>query len=137
MVSATVAAQLREMLTVTVETAPASCAQVEGYEVAGKTGTAQKVKEDGSGYDEDRFVASFVGMVPADDPAPGHPGDGGRAGHPAPRGVRGGAGLRQDRRLRPQTPGHRALDRGLSRWRHQAGSGPDPTDGRIPTRETQ
>ncbi len=41
--------------------------QVEGYKVAGKTGTAQKV-EDGGGYYEDRFVASFVGMVPADDP---------------------------------------------------------------------
>jgi cell division protein FtsI (penicillin-binding protein 3) len=66
-VAPVVAAQLREMLAVTVEDGTGSRAQVEGYEVAGKTGTAQKVNEDGS-YSEDRYVASFVGMVPADDP---------------------------------------------------------------------
>jgi len=67
-VSETVAAQLRAMLTVSVEDGTGKQAQVEGYEVAGKTGTAQKVKADCSGYDEDRFIASFVGMVPADSP---------------------------------------------------------------------
>jgi len=67
-VSPTVAAQLREMLTVTVEDGTGTQAQIEGYAVAGKTGTAEKVKADGSGYDEDRVIASFVGMVPADDP---------------------------------------------------------------------
>jgi cell division protein FtsI (penicillin-binding protein 3) len=66
-VSETVAAQLRQMLTVTVEDGTGTLAQVEGYEVAGKTGTAQKVKE-GGGYYDDRYIASFVGMVPADDP---------------------------------------------------------------------
>lgn len=66
-ISKKVAAELREMLTVTVEDGTGTQAQVQGYEVAGKTGTAQKVKE-GGGYYEDRFVASFVGMVPADDP---------------------------------------------------------------------
>ncbi len=66
-VSQTVAAQLRDMLTVTVADGTGKQAKVEGYEVAGKTGTAQKVKENG-GYYEDRVVASFVGMVPADDP---------------------------------------------------------------------
>jgi cell division protein FtsI (penicillin-binding protein 3) len=66
--SSTVAAELRDMLTVTVEDGTGKLAQVEGYGVAGKTGTAQKVKEDGSGYAEDRFIASFVGMVPADSP---------------------------------------------------------------------
>jgi cell division protein FtsI (penicillin-binding protein 3) len=66
-VSERVAAQLREMLTVTVEDGTGKLAQVEGYEVAGKTGTAQKVKE-GGGYYTDHVVASFVGMVPANDP---------------------------------------------------------------------
>jgi cell division protein FtsI/penicillin-binding protein 2 len=56
------------MLTVTVNDGTGSRARVPGYEVAGKTGTAQKVKEDGSGYDENRFIASFVGIVPAGDP---------------------------------------------------------------------
>lgn len=67
-VNAVVAAQMRQMLTVTVNDGTGSRARVTGYEVAGKTGTAQKVKEDGSGYDENRFIASFVGMVPAGNP---------------------------------------------------------------------
>ena len=67
-VSETVAAQLRDMLSVSVSIGTGKQARVEGYEVAGKTGTAQKVNADGSGYAEDRFIASFVGMVPADAP---------------------------------------------------------------------
>ncbi|MFO1518095.1 MAG: penicillin-binding protein [bacterium] len=45
-------------------------AQVEEYGVAGKTGTAQKVSEGKgkSGYAEGKFVASFVGIAPADEP---------------------------------------------------------------------
>jgi cell division protein FtsI (penicillin-binding protein 3)/stage V sporulation protein D (sporulation-specific penicillin-binding protein) len=66
-ISETVAAQLRDMLTVTVEDGTGKLAQVKGYKVAGKTGTAQKVKE-GGGYYEDHVVSSFVGMVPADHP---------------------------------------------------------------------
>lgn len=41
-------------------------AQVPGYVVAGKTGTAQKVVETG-GYGEE-YVASFAGFAPAKDP---------------------------------------------------------------------
>jgi len=67
-VSDTVAEQLRTMLSVTVEDGTGTNAQVAGYEVAGKTGTAQKVKENGGGYADDRFMASFVGMVPASSP---------------------------------------------------------------------
>jgi cell division protein FtsI/penicillin-binding protein 2 len=63
-----VAAELREMLTVTVNDGTGSRARVEGYTVAGKTGTAQKVDEEEGGYAEDRYIASFVGMVPAEDP---------------------------------------------------------------------
>jgi cell division protein FtsI (penicillin-binding protein 3) len=66
-VSKKVADQLRQMLLVTVEDGTGKLAQVKGYEVAGKTGTAQKVKETG-GYYEDHVVASFVGMVPANNP---------------------------------------------------------------------
>ena len=42
-------------------------AAVSGYKVAGKTGTAQKPDESG-GYSSTRYVASFVGMVPASKP---------------------------------------------------------------------
>ena len=43
-----------------------SRARVEGYEVAGKTGTARKAVN--GGYAKDRYVAVFAGMVPADAP---------------------------------------------------------------------
>jgi cell division protein FtsI/penicillin-binding protein 2 len=42
-------------------------AAVPGFAVAGKTGTAQKIDPRG-GYLEGRYVVSFVGFVPADDP---------------------------------------------------------------------
>jgi len=42
-------------------------ARVEGFTVAGKTGTAQKANPDGRGYSSKR-VGSFAGFVPADDP---------------------------------------------------------------------
>ena len=41
-------------------------ARVLGYEIAGKTGTARKVGP--NGYDEDRHIAFFAGMAPAEDP---------------------------------------------------------------------
>ena len=37
-----------------------------GYQVAGKTGTA--AKPDGQGYSKTKYVASFVGIVPASKP---------------------------------------------------------------------
>jgi cell division protein FtsI (penicillin-binding protein 3) len=43
-------------------------ANVEGFEVAGKTGTSQKPDPVHGGYASGKRVASFVGFVPADDP---------------------------------------------------------------------
>jgi cell division protein FtsI/penicillin-binding protein 2 len=40
---------------------------VNGYKVAGKTGTAQKVSEKG-GYAPGKYVVSFVGYMPAESP---------------------------------------------------------------------
>ncbi len=66
-VSAEVAAQLRAMLQVTVETGTGKKAQLDGYTVAGKTGTAQKPNVDKAGYSNE-VISSFIGMVPADSP---------------------------------------------------------------------
>lgn len=45
-------------------------ARVAGYQVAGKTATAQKVRpeNEGGGYYPDRFIATFAGFLPTDDP---------------------------------------------------------------------
>ena len=41
---------------------------VPGYDVAGKTGTAQKIDPLTGAYSATRMVSSFVGFLPADDP---------------------------------------------------------------------
>jgi cell division protein FtsI/penicillin-binding protein 2 len=43
-------------------------ANVKGYEVAGKTGTAEKIDPTTGRYSDTKFTSSFVGYVPADDP---------------------------------------------------------------------
>lgn len=43
-------------------------AAVKGYRFAGKTGTAEKFNENGGGYKAGRYIASFVGFGPVDDP---------------------------------------------------------------------
>ena len=64
-----VASQLATMLTgVVAEGGTGLAAAVPGYHVAGKTGTAAKPLPDGSGYSTSRYVASFVGFVPATRP---------------------------------------------------------------------
>lgn len=41
---------------------------VKGYRFAGKTGTAEKLQDNGSGYSAGRYIASFVGFGPVEDP---------------------------------------------------------------------
>jgi cell division protein FtsI (penicillin-binding protein 3) len=66
-ISSRVAAQLRRMLEGVLEPGgTASAVSVPGYVLAGKTGTAQKV-ENGT-YSDTKYVASFVGFAPAEDP---------------------------------------------------------------------
>lgn len=43
-------------------------AAVRGYRIAGKTGTAQKVNEYGTGYSEGKYIASFCGFGPVEAP---------------------------------------------------------------------
>ena len=46
----------------------AAKARVDGFIVAGKTGTAQMVNPENGAYFQNRHVSSFVGFLPADDP---------------------------------------------------------------------
>jgi cell division protein FtsI/penicillin-binding protein 2 len=66
-VSRAVATQLMAMLKNVVAEGTGTLAVVPGYQVAGKTGTAAKPDEHG-GYSDSRYVASFVGAVPASRP---------------------------------------------------------------------
>lgn len=59
---------LAELLEQVVATGGGQKAKVRGYRVAGKTGTAQKIKEDGTGYAEGRYIASFCGFGPVENP---------------------------------------------------------------------
>ena len=46
----------------------ATGAAIDGYALAGKTGTAEKPDPVSGGYSKDKFVASFVGFAPARNP---------------------------------------------------------------------
>jgi cell division protein FtsI (penicillin-binding protein 3) len=68
-ISEETARQMRVVLTDVVNEGTGSAAAVPGYEVAGKTGTAQKARTDGkAGYAQGKYVASFSGFLPAEDP---------------------------------------------------------------------
>jgi cell division protein FtsI (penicillin-binding protein 3) len=43
-------------------------ARVENFPVAGKTGTAQKARTDGLGYQPNSYISSFAGFLPTNDP---------------------------------------------------------------------
>jgi cell division protein FtsI (penicillin-binding protein 3) len=59
---------VRQMLTKVVQPGgTATQAAVSNYQVAGKTGTAKKIAVEG-GYADDRYVALFAGLAPADNP---------------------------------------------------------------------
>ncbi|HEU4388227.1 MAG TPA: penicillin-binding protein [Blastocatellia bacterium] len=62
------AEELKVMLEGVVLRGTGQLAQVSGYRVAGKTGTAQKVEETTGHYSKTRYVASFAGFAPADNP---------------------------------------------------------------------
>jgi len=57
---------LTEMLAYAVKDGTGYNAQISGYQVAGKTGTAKKI--DATGNYTDRYVASFIGFLPASRP---------------------------------------------------------------------
>jgi cell division protein FtsI/penicillin-binding protein 2 len=59
--------ELTKMLRGVVQDGSGTTAQIPGYRVAGKTGTAAKPEPTG-GYSDSRYVASFVGFAPASRP---------------------------------------------------------------------
>lgn len=70
-VSEETATELRAMLANVVDIGTGTAASIDGYTVAGKTGTARKPQETGGYADEDGlfdYVSTFAGFVPADDP---------------------------------------------------------------------
>lgn len=52
-----------------VERGTGAKAAVEGFAVAGKTGTAQVFDNRTGAYSENKYIASFIGFFPAEDPA--------------------------------------------------------------------
>jgi len=58
-----------EILCGVVERGTGTRAAVEGYRVAGKTGTAEIALPEGGGYSRDRHMTVFAGFAPADAPA--------------------------------------------------------------------
>jgi cell division protein FtsI (penicillin-binding protein 3)/stage V sporulation protein D (sporulation-specific penicillin-binding protein) len=66
-VSRAVAEQMLDLLRGVVLEGTGTEAAIPGYTVAGKTGTAAKIDPDGT-YSTSRYVASFVGLVPASKP---------------------------------------------------------------------
>lgn len=63
------AGQVTAMLTEVVRVGTGTQAAIDGYSVAGKTGTARKPRVGARGYKEGAYVASFAGFVPAERPA--------------------------------------------------------------------
>lgn len=59
-------AELRTYLEKVVTEGSAKKAFIEGYHIAGKTGTAQKVNN--GKYEAGKYISSFVGMAPSNDP---------------------------------------------------------------------
>jgi cell division protein FtsI (penicillin-binding protein 3) len=67
-ISRAAATEATRMLTDVVREGTGMEAAVHGYEVAGKTGTAQKPRVGGVGYMKGVYVASFAGYLPAGNP---------------------------------------------------------------------
>jgi membrane peptidoglycan carboxypeptidase len=67
-VSEATAATLKAMLEGVVVQGTGKAARLGGYRAAGKTGTAQKIDEATGRYSNVRYVASFAGFAPVDNP---------------------------------------------------------------------
>ncbi len=60
--------QIRRMLRLTVSQGTASFGEVPGYAVGGKTGSADKPRIDGRGYEKEKVLATFAAVFPSHAP---------------------------------------------------------------------
>lgn len=67
-VDESIAKKLRTYLEQVISQGGGKKAYIDGYHIAGKTGTAQKPNPNGGGYEAGKYIASFAGMAPASDP---------------------------------------------------------------------
>lgn len=67
-VSEQVANEVKDMMEKEVSEGGGINARVPGYHMAGKTGTAQKLDPVNGGYQEGKYIASFCGFGPTEDP---------------------------------------------------------------------
>ena len=68
-ISSTTAAEMKQMMQKVVLEGTGKRAVLDGYSSAGKTGTAQKVDPGTHAYSKTKYVASFAGFAPLNDPA--------------------------------------------------------------------
>ena len=67
-VSEETARAVADMMRTVVDEGTGKLAQIVGYEVSGKTGTAERAAEGQNGYLEDNYMSSFMGFVSTSDP---------------------------------------------------------------------
>lgn len=67
-VSERTASQVVDMMRTVVEEGTGMPAQVEGYDIAGKTGTGELADTTKGGYVKDRYTSSLIGFAPAKEP---------------------------------------------------------------------
>ena len=68
-ISEKTASEMTAMLNEVVRVGTAKAAAIDGYTVAGKTGTARKPLEGAGGYKAGAYFSSFAGFVPSEKPA--------------------------------------------------------------------
>jgi cell division protein FtsI (penicillin-binding protein 3) len=68
-ISTMTAAEMRSMMESVVMTGTGTTAQLNGYSAGGKTGTAQKIDVRTRTYSKTKYIASFVGFAPVNNPA--------------------------------------------------------------------
>lgn len=60
--------EVKRIMELVINEGGGKLAKIEGYHIAGKTGTAEKLNESGTGYESGSYIASFVGFAPVDNP---------------------------------------------------------------------